>query len=361
MPKCYPIISAKPSTPWGRSCRLKISTTLIDYSIKTQVYRLADRYSATETDWGTNLAGSIPITQNIFALLNADAYINQRADAKAFARNLYSVRPAFKFSFDAFTIVAAFKAVNETDDGLNINRTVGFPQVEVDAVPFSGVHFFAGYGGDMTRNTLRTMLGENRWLAPNVTIANTERSRDIYGGVKGEFGPSIQFEGKVSYALFKNFYGFNNQWTDTTRFAIVYDSDYINVLTVSAQVGYQYQNIVRSTLRGDFYDYNVQRLEQPWGRPTSTVTWNNTFVFSKKLVGTLDFYYLGGIKNRNFQTGQTVSLKAITDLNLKVDYLLSRNFSAFASINNLLGKTYERYLYYPQQGLNFLTGISFQF
>ncbi|MCU0341181.1 MAG: TonB-dependent receptor [Spirosomaceae bacterium] len=337
------------------------NNTLIDYSIKTQVYRLADRYSATETDWGTNLAGSIPITQNIFALLNADAFINQRADAKTFARNLYSVRPAFKFSFDAFTIVAAFKAVNETDDGLNINRTVGFPQVEVDAVPFSGVHFFAGYGGDMTRNTLRTMLGENRWLAPNVTIANTERSRDIYGGVKGEFGPSFQFEGKVSYALYKNFYGFNNQWTDTTRFAVVYDSDYINVLTVSAQVGYQYQNIVRSTLRGDFYDYNVQRLEQPWGRPTSTVTWNNTFVFSKKLVGTLDLYYLGGIKNRNFQTGQTVNLKAITDLNLKVDYLLSRNFSAFASINNLLGKTYERYLYYPQQGLNFLTGISFQF
>lgn len=334
---------------------------LIDYALKTSLYRLSDRYDAAETDWGTNFSGSIPITEHIFALLNADAFISQRTDAETFKRNLFSIKPAFKFAFDAFTVTAAFKAINETDDRLKINRTAGFPQVEVDAVPYSGVHIFAGYGGDINRNTLRSLLGENRWLAPNVTVANTERSQDIYGGFKGELGPSFQFEGKVSYATFKNFYGFNNEWVDTTKFAVVYDADYIKVLTVSAQVGYQFKNIVRSTLRGDFYDYNVKRLETPWGRPRASVTWNNSFVFSKKMFATLDGYYIGGMKNRNFQTGTTVSLKPIIDLNLKVDYLLTRNFSAFASINNLLGKSYERYLYYPQQGLNFLAGLSVQF
>ena len=333
----------------------------IDYALKTSLYRLGDRYDATETDWGTNFSGSIPITENIFALLNADAFVSQRADAETFKRNLFSVKPAFKFSFNAFTVVAAFKAVNETDDRLKINRSIGFPQVEVDAVPFSGVHIFAGYGGDVNRNTLRSLLGENRWLAPNITVANTEKSRDIYGGLKGELGPSFQFEGKVSYATFKNFYGFNNEWVDTTKFAVVYDADYIKVLTVSAQIGYQYQNIVRSTLRGDFYDYAVKRLEAAWGRPKATVTWNNSFVFSKKMFATLDAYYIGGLKNKNFVTGTAVNLKPIVDLNLKIDYLLTRNFSAFASINNLLGKNYERYLYYPQQGLNFLAGLSFQF
>ncbi|AEI50891.1 TonB-dependent receptor [Runella slithyformis] len=333
----------------------------IDYALKTSLYRLSDRYSASETDWGTNFSGSIPITKNIFALLNADAFVSQRVDAETFKRNLFSIKPAFKFAYNALTVTAAFKAVNEIDDRLKINRTVGFPQLEVDAVPFSGVHLFAGYGGDMTRNTLRSLLGENRWLGPNVTVANTERSRDIYGGLKGEAGPSFQFEGKVSYALFKNFYGFNNDWLDTTKFAVVYDADYINVLTVSAQVGYQYKNILRSTLRGDFYDYSIKRLEQPWGRPTTTVTWNNSFVFSKKMFATIDAYYLGGMKNRNFLTGKTVNLKSIIDLNLKVDYLLTRNFSIFASVNNLLGKSYERYLYYPQQGLNFLAGLSLQF
>ena len=79
------------------------------------------------------------------------------------------------------------------------------------------------------------------------------------------------------------------------------------------------------------------------------------------MFATLDAYYIGGLKNKNFVTATTVNLKPIVDLNLKIDYLLTRNFSAFASINNLLGKNYERYLYYPQQGLNFLAGLSFQF
>ena len=117
----------------------------------------------------------------------------------------------------------------------------------------------------------------------NQTIANTEKSRYNYGGLKGELGPSFQFEGKVSYATFKNFYGFNNDWLDTTKFAVVYDADYIKVLTVSAQVGYQYKNIVRSTLRGDFYDYGIKRLESHWGRPRTPVTLNNSFLFSTSL------------------------------------------------------------------------------
>ena len=109
------------------------------------------------------------------------------------------------------------------------------------------------------------------------------------------------------------------------------------------------------------YDYNVKRLEAAWNRPKVVVTWNNSFVFSKKLFATLDLYYLSGLEGKNFATNRVVKQKAIADLNLKIDYLLTRHFSAFVSVNNLLGRTYERYLYYPQQGLNFLGGLSFSF
>ena len=334
---------------------------LIDYGLKTSLYRLADNYKASETDWATQFSGSVSILPNLYALVGVDAYVSQRADAETFSRNLFSVKPAFKYVNSHFTITAAFKAVNETDDRLKINRTVGFPSVEVDATPFDGVHIFAGYDGNLNRNTLRSLLGENRWLSPNVTVANTEKSRDIYGGLKGELGSGFQFEAKVSAATYKNFYVFNNSWTDTTQFSVLYDADYINVLSVSGQVGYQYKNIVRSTLRADVFDYKVKRLEAAWNRPNVVVTWNNSFVFSKKLFATLDLYYLSGLQGKNFATNRIVKQKAIADLNLKIDYLLTRHFSAFVSVNNLLGNNYERYLYYPQQGLNFLGGLSFSF
>jgi hypothetical protein len=335
--------------------------TLIDYSLKTNLYRLSDNYSANETDWGTNFAASVPLLPNLYALVKADAYISQKADLESTNRNLFRVTPAFKYVNPNFTVTAAFKAVNETDTKLNINRTVGFPQVELDVTPFSGVHIFAGYDGDINRNTLRSMLGENRWLAPNVIVANTEKNRDIYGGLKGELGSGFQFEAKGSLATYKNFYAFNNDWTDTTKFAVLYDADYINVLTISGQVGYTYKDLFRSSLRVDVYDYSVKRLEAAWNRPKATITWNNSVVFSKKLFATLDGYVITGLKAKNFASNKVIDLKPIVDLNLKIDYLLTRNFSAFVSLNNFLGKTYERYLYYPQQGFNFLGGLSFQF
>lgn len=337
------------------------NTTLIDYSLKTGVHRLSDKYNATETDWGTSFSGAIPITTNFYALVGAEAFISQLADAESSNRNLFSVKPAFKYVHPSFTITAAFLAVNETDSRLKIDRTVGFPILEVDASPIAGVHVFAGYDGNISRNTLRSLLAENRWLGPNVIVANTEKNKDIYGGFKGELGSGIQFEGKVSFATYKNFYVFNNSLTDSSKFSTLYDADYINVLTVSGQVGYSIGEIGRTNLRADIYDYGVKRLEAAWHRPKAVITWNNSMVFSKKLFATFDLYYINGLTAKNFQTNQTVKLKDIVDCNIKIDYLLTKNFSAFVSVNNLLGKNYERYKNYSQQGLNFLGGLSISF
>ncbi len=337
------------------------NSTLIDYSLKTNLNRLTDKFSAVETDWATTLNVSIPILHNFYALVSAEAYVSQLADAQSTNRNLFRIKPSFKYVSSKFTISAAIKAVNETDTRLNVNRTVGYPVVEVDVAPFAGVHIFAGYDGDINRNTLRSFLSENRWLGPNVVVANTEKNKDIYGGFKGEIGSGFQFEGKVSFATYKNLYVFNNSLTDTTKFSVLYDTDYINTLTVTGQLGYVFSENARTTLRADIYDYNVKRLEAAWGRPKAVITWNNSIVFKKKLFATLDLYYLNGLKAKNFQTNKTIALKDIIDLNLKIDYLLTRNFSAYVSINNILGRQYERYAYYPQQGLNFLGGLSFSF
>ena len=54
-------------------------------------------------------------------------------------------------------------------------------------------------------------------------------------------------------------------------------------------------------------------------------------------------------------------LKPIIDLNLKFTYLLSDHWDVFVSANNILNKSYQRYLYYPTQGVNFLGGMSYSF
>jgi hypothetical protein len=337
------------------------ASVVVDYSLKTSLNTLSDRYNASELDWGTKLMASVPISESFHALLDADAFVSQRVDRLTYNRNLFRVKPAFKYTSDQFTVTAGLNAVNETDSELNINKTKAFPVLNIDVIPFTGLHIFAGYNGDIVRNTLRSMLSENQWLGPNVLIVNTEKNADIYAGVKGEAGGGFNYEGKVSYARYRNFYNFNNSLADTSKFSVIYDPGKTKVLTISAQAGYNFNDLFKTSLKLNFFDYSLGSAEEAWHRPDLTINWFNALTLSKKLFVTADLYMLRGIKAKNFQSGEVTKLPVIADLNLKIDYLLTKNFSAFVGINNVLGKQYQRYQYYPQQGLNFIGGLSFSF
>jgi hypothetical protein len=338
------------------------ASVLVDYSVKTSLNSLRDRYTASELDWGTKLNASVPISETFYALLEADAFLSQRVDQLTYNRNLFRVQPTFKYVTDVYSVSAGLNVVNETDSELDINKTKAFPAVNLDVTPFSGLHVFAGWNGDIVRNTLKSMLAENQWLGPNVLIVNTEKTSEISAGVKGEVSGGFNYEGKVAYTSYRNFYNFNNSLVDTSRFSIIYDTGKTKVLTISAQAGYNFNDLFKTSLKANFFDYAVSStVEEAWHRPDLTINWFNALSISKKLFVTSDFYVLRGIKAKNFQSGAVTKLPVIADLNFKIDYLLTKNFSAFVSLNNVLGKQYQRYQYYPQQGLNFIGGLSFSF
>ena len=338
------------------------SDNAIDYSLKTGITSLHDLYNASETDWGTNFNASLGITDNVFALVAADAYVTQRTDGSIVDnRNLFRVKPTFKYTSSLFTITAGINAVNQTDQRQGINDTRAFPVVDIDVAPLANIHVFAGVDGDINRNTLRSLLGENKWLGPQVVLANTVKSFDIYAGSKGNVGGGFSYEGKVSYARYRNFSVFNNSIPDTTKFSVLYDGGISNVLTISGQLAYAQKDKFRSTLKIDYFSYGLDRLEAPWGRPDFTSTWSNSYILNKKLFITADLYFYQGIKNKNFTSNVTYTLKPIYDANVKIDYFLGKQVSAFVSLNNIFGQNYQRYLYYQSQGLNFLGGISYSF
>ncbi|QMW05693.1 TonB-dependent receptor [Spirosoma foliorum] len=338
------------------------SDNTIDYSLRTGITSLSDRFNASETDWGTNFNASLGITDNVYALIAADAYVTQRTDGSILDnRNLFRVKPTFKYATSLFTVTAGINAVNQTDQRQGINDTRAFPVIDVDVAPVGNIHIFAGVDGDINRNTLRSLLGENKWLAPQVLLANTVKSIDIYGGTKGALGGGFSYEGKVSYARYRNFSTFNNSTPDSTKFFVLYDGGITNVLTVSGQLAYAQKDKFRSTLKADFFNYGLDRLEAAWGRPRTSATWTNSYILNKKLFVTADLYFYEGIQNKNFTSGITYTLKPIYDANLKIDYFLGKQVSAFVALNNIFSQNYQRYLYYQTQGLNFLGGISYSF
>ena len=99
--------------------------------------------------------------------------------------------------------------------------------------------------------------------------------------------------------------------------------------TITGQIGYNQKDKFRSNLKVDVFKYSLDRLEEAWGRPEIAGTWSNAYILNKKLFVTADLYYYQGIKNKNFVTNTVTTLKPIVDLNLKIDYFLGQQVSAF--------------------------------
>lgn len=333
----------------------------IDYSIKTKLSYLKDKYEASETDWGTNFKATFVINDKFASLLNADAFVTQRTDGELDNRNLFRVKPTFQYKSSFLNITAGLNAVAETDKRKNINRTKGYPIINIDVMPIDGIHVFGGLDGDIERNTLTQYLSENRWLAPKANLRNTEKRREIYVGSKGIIGAGLNYEFKAALGQYYDFYAFNNTKADTSKFAVLYDSLKTNVTTITGALNYQSGELWRSFLKIEYFFYDPTTLEQAWHRPDISATWSNTLIFQKKLFFTTDIYFMSGLTGKNFATNKVVKLKPITDINAKVTYLLTDQLSAFVQMNNILGKNYERYLYYKQQGLNFLLGLAYSF
>ena len=95
--------------------------------------------------------------------------------------------------------------------------------------------------------------------------------------------------------------------------------------------------------------------------PNVQATWSNTLAFKNKLFIGTDIYFLSKMKGYNPKSDKEIALNSIFDLNAKMNYQFSSHLSGFVYLNNILGKTYQRYSYYPQQSLNFLVGLSYGF
>ncbi len=335
----------------------------VDYVFNTGLSYLFTKLKAKEFIWQGDLKGSYPLTNELSANLSANVLLSQAQDSTTTYRNLVKVIPSFKYKVDKFSINLGLMLVASRERSTQ-SENFFYPVLSADYKLLNGLTLFGGFEGDVTANTLTGLLQENQWLAKAVTLKPTRKVSEIYAGAKITLDNSLTAELKGSYAQYKDFYVLNNAKADTTRFEVLYSNDdtKVHVTTLSGRVHYNLQDIWKSQLlvEGMMYS-NLGNLEKAWHRPTMKATWSNSFILKEKLLVTSDFYFLTGLQAKNYVSNTEIKLPAIYDLNLKFTYFINEQFTAFVSANNLFNKKYERYAYYPTQGVNFLAGLSFSF
>ncbi|HNQ26440.1 MAG TPA: TonB-dependent receptor [Aquaticitalea sp.] len=114
--------------------------------------------------------------------------------------------------------------------------------------------------------------------------------------------------------------------------------------------------------------YNTKSESEAWNLPSIKGFLFMDYQIDDQWFAGAGLFFVGKRKDLFFEEGtlvppynQTVTLDGYFDANAHVGYRITDHISAFAKLNNMVGKSYQRWLNYPVQGFQFLIGATYQF
>lgn len=253
---------------------------------------------------------------------------------------------------------------------------------------------YAGITGGVNNNTLLDVLNENRYVNPIRKVEYSKTLYDINLGFKSGVIPNLEFEVFGGYKHTKNdhlyvahstFY--NIDGVDLVTWGNLGTPIYDQISTGHFGGEVKTKLIPATTLKGRLtgYFYNVKENDKAWGRPTFTADITADIKPFDKLTISLQYLLMGGRKGLSSYTHveadavgniieltenslptleaevRTMSMKAINEFNVHVEYELLKYLSIYGRVNNVLNQKYEQHLGYTMQGFNALGGVSLKF
>ena len=116
----------------------------------------------------------------------------------------------------------------------------------------------------------------------------------------------------------------------------------------------------------ELFNYTLNNEAEAWNLPSIKSAITADYAIDNWFAGA-ELFLNGKTKDLEIpygtiaKNGILVKNDAFADVNLKGGYIFSNRLTAFAKINNALGKKYHRFLNYPVQPLQLLAGLTYKF
>ncbi|RVU26523.1 hypothetical protein EOJ36_00575 [Sandaracinomonas limnophila] len=314
--------------------------------------------------WDSKFNGIMKINDELSSYIDVQMILSEYTTTENNRRQLYKIKPSFFYKTNKVSVHAGINVVNEKDKLKGSITTQWYPVVKLDVKATQFLHLFAGLGGDTHFYSYLQNINQNPWLDKNLELMNPQETTNLFAGFKGSNEKNIDYEIKFNYSEFANLGFFIPTAADTSKYKMVYvgGTKKVQNYNVSGQVNFQLNERLLSILRLEYNEYlNIGDLARPYAKPLLNISFNNSITFKDRIIISPDIYYMNGLYGFNPATNKEVKLNDIIDLNLKVNYLISKKFNASVSINNILDKQYQKYLNYRVQGINYTVGLSHSF
>ncbi len=220
--------------------------------------------------------------------------------------------------------------------------------------------------GNYQENSYKEIYDRNPFIRQNLAVTPTNNKLNITFGFRGNISSKIAFNTKINYSDIRNQYFFVNDTSEAVplqnKFDVVYDD--ITRIRLLGEVSYRTGENLFLSLKANYYSYKMKNELHPWHMPNYTVSLNERYFIQKKIALKANIYALGERWVREFDENGIAydkTLPGLVDLNLGVEYRLSKIFSAFADFNNLSSVKYYEWDHYSSQRFNVMLGLTYSF
>jgi hypothetical protein len=328
------------------------------YQAGTEFSSLSGNLAPKEWLFKNYVRSSYAISSGLALRINGEAILSNFTSNTSANRQFFRLQPSISYDvLPRLNLVAGLNAVQ--DDELRL-----YPNVQVRFRANDFIRLFAGLEGNTQFNSYHSSLQINPWLTQAVTLQNTQQKWMVSGGLMGSNERNVSYELKASYGEYTKMAFFTSSAADLSQFDITYSNAdaAISVLDLQANLKMSITDIIQSDLNVQYTNYaNLGNLLYAYHRPNIQIALKNTIKVLPKFNVLPELYYLGGLYGFNPRTQKASTLDNILDINVKGEYAITEKFTASLSANNILGKNYQRYLFYPTQGFNFTATLAYSF
>lgn len=272
-------------------------------------------------------------------------------------------------------------------DQVKNNKSYWFPKAEFQVAASKEFKFYGGVDGGLKLNTYSDLLQQNPFILSDQMLKPTETKYHFYAGLRGDIDETIKYDFSAGFGKMKDILFFkandlfNNDFTlnrsaynFANTFSAIYDDGNVSDIKGSIQYFPLANLILDAELR--FTKYNLKNYDNIYNVPlfNASIGAKYTMLDKKLLLGfkgifasdrTTNSYSIEGVANpaMMYQSTQNTNDKVggYADLNLSAEYKFHKNFSIFATGNNLLNSNYQTYKGYKVLGAQVLGGVKITF
>lgn len=329
------------------------------WQLGAQAYQ--DNFDAQERTFSLSGELRYAFGEQSFLGLNSENYFSRlQYDNASINRNLLSIAPYYQLQIDRLNVNIGAQVVYENDTLSNKEDVHIYPKIAASYQVLDGLGVFANLQGNIQPTFLYEAALENPFLEAEPFLFHQNQLWEATIGTQIQLNNGLNLRAKAAYGAYDHLRFFINAPADSAKMLLTYNPNTSNILSFGLEAAYEIKDKYSLVFASNFYNYSLDGLSAPWHRPRGEVSFLANAYVLPQLRLEANFNALLGLQGLNPQ-GEDIDLDNIFDISIEAEYLFSNKFSAFLSGNNLFSNTYQRYLYYPVQGINVLIGVTYAF